>query len=293
MTPAVHLVLLAAQLIFGANHVVAKGVMLHVPPLALAGLRVAVSTPLLLVVAWIRERAHPVRGDLPRLALLGLLGVTANQLLFLLGLRHSTATNASILMLSIPAFTTAVAALLRVERPTRLGALGVAVAMAGALVMLRPQRFSVGAGTLLGDLLLLGNCLCYSFYLVLQRPLLARIPWRTLVAWAFVGGALLTLPVTAPSLAQLAPSGLSARVLLGLAYVTLLATAVGYLLNTWAVLRSSPIVVAAYITLQPLVGGTLAALFLGERIRWQEGIAGALILAGLTLVSWRPRLASG
>ena len=38
------------------------------------------------------------------LALLGFLGVFANQLLFIHGLEHTTATNASILMPSIPVF---------------------------------------------------------------------------------------------------------------------------------------------------------------------------------------------
>ncbi len=73
----------------------------HMPPLALASLRVAGATPLLLLLAWFLERRLPPLRELPVLALLGLLGVTANQLFFIVGLQHTTATNAAILMPSI------------------------------------------------------------------------------------------------------------------------------------------------------------------------------------------------
>ena len=74
----------------------------------------------------------------------------------------------------------------------------------------------------------------------------------------------------------------------GLLLLLLFPTALAYALSTWAVRRSSPALVAAYNTLQPVVACLLAASFLGERFGWPQGVGFALILAGLAQVSTAP-----
>ena len=62
-----------------------------------------------------------------------------------------------------------------------------------------------------------------------------------------------------------------ARRLVGVAYIIAFPTVFAYAASTWAVRRSSPALVAAYNTLQPLVAATLAVVFLGERFGWVGG----------------------
>jgi drug/metabolite transporter (DMT)-like permease len=277
--------LLAVQLIFGGFHVVGKAVLGELEPLALAGLRVVLATPLLAALAWRHDRVLPARRDLPRLALLGLLGIAANQVLFVIGLKYTTAINASILIPSIPVFTVAAAAVLGIERIGRRRLLGVALSVAGALVLVNPLRFAAGGGTALGNGLILVNCLCYALFLVLQRPILKRLPWRTVIAASFVFGGAGVLVVSVPDLAALDPAAVSTGTWIGVAYIALLSTALAYAINTWAVRRSSPALVAAYGTLQPLATAALAATFLGETFGMAEAAGFALIVAGLWLVS--------
>jgi drug/metabolite transporter (DMT)-like permease len=286
--PRVHAALLLVQVIFGGFHVVAKAVLGELPPLALAGIRVALATPLLVLVAWRHDRVLPARRDIPLLVVLGILGVTANQLFFITGLEHTTAINASILMPSMPVFTAATAALLGIERIGSRRLLGIALSVAGALVLVNPFRFTGGQGAALGNLLILINCLSYSLFLVFQRPLLERLPWRTLIAASFVFGSLGVLVVSAPSLAALDFGAVSAPAWLGVLYIALLSTAFAYSISTWAVRRSSPALVSAYSTLQPLATSLLAATLLGERFGWAEGVGLVLIVAGLWQVS-RPQ----
>lgn len=284
---AVHVALLAVQAMFSGLHVVAKLVMVELHPLVLAALRVGVATPVLLAFAWWHDRALPERRDLPRLALLGALGVFGNQVLFICGLSMTTATAAAILMPSIPVFAAGLAIALGIERvgPRRLA--GIALAVAGALVVLGPAGFTLADRAALGNLLVLVNCLFYAGFLVLQRPLLERLPWRTLVAWSFLFGSLGVLAVGGGELAALDPAAVSGPVWLGVAFILIFPTVIGYLLATWAVRRSSPTLVAAYTTLQPLLSALLAAAFLGERIGAAEAAGFALIAGGLWLVSRR------
>lgn len=286
---AVHLALLAVQLSFSGFHVVGKVVLDTLPPLALAATRVMVATPLLVGLAWLKDRRLPGWQHLPHLALLGLLGVFFNQILFVIGLKYTTATNAAILMPSIPVFAVGMGWLTRVERVGPQRIVGVLLAVAGAITLLDPRSFSLKDSTALGTLLILLNCLSYATFLVLQRPLLAKLPWRTVIAWSFLFGSVGVSWVGLPVLATVDPGQVAPAVWLGVLYIAIFPTFLGYLLNTWAVRRSSATLAAAYTTVQPLLTALLAMIFLAERIGLPQ-IAGFMLIAtGLWLVSWRRR----
>ena len=282
---AVHAALLLVQVAFGGFHVVAKALLSGMPPMLVVGLRVAIATPLLAAIAWRRDRTVPSARDWAWLLLLGSLGVTANQILFIIGLNHTTASNASILMTSLPVFAVAAGALLGVERLGARRLLGIALAVGGALVMVRPGRLDTGGSTTLGNLLILGNALAYALFLVLQRPILRRLPWRTVIAGSFLCGGPLVLIASLPTLAATDWGALPTASWMGVAYIALFATVFAYAANTWAVRRSSPALVAAYGMLQPVVTAGLATVFLGETLGWVEGAGFALIVAGLWQVS--------
>lgn len=282
--------LVGVQLLFGGFHVVAKALLGELEPLAVAALRVLGATPLLMLWAWRHDRVLPGRRELPHLALLGLLGIFTNQVLFMIGLSYTTANNAAILMPSIPVFAVAVAALLRVERigPRRLQ--GIFLSAAGAVVMLDPRRFSLAEDTVFGNLLILINCLSFAAFLVLQRPVLHRLPWRTVIAWAFLFGGAGVLAVSATTLAAVPFGRLGGPVWWGLFYVVVLSTAGGYALNTLAVKRSSPALAAAFTNLQPVITAGLAFALLGEELGLRELLGFVLIASGLLRVSRRARV---
>jgi len=284
--------LLLVQVCFSSLQVVGKIVLADLPPLALAATRVLIATPILLWIAWRHDRFVPARGDWPRLALLGGLGIFANQILFLLGLSFTTATSAGVLMPSIPVFTAAIAGMLGIERLNGRRLAGILCAAAGAVALLDPASLDVSNRGSIGNLLILGNCLAYSLFLVGQRPLLARIPWRTLIAWSFLTGGLATVAVAAPSLLRVDWAALAPKTLGGVLWIGLVPTAFAFALNTWAVRRTSPAMVAAFITLQPLLTTAGAIAVLGEQPGWHQASGFALIAGGLALVASARRGAS-
>jgi drug/metabolite transporter (DMT)-like permease len=277
----VHLTLLAVQACFGGFHVVAKAVLGEIAPLAVVALRVSLAAPILLILAWRHDRVIPERRDWPTLALLGGLGIFANQVLFILGLQRTTATNAAILMPLMPVVAAAAGAALGIDFVTARRWLGIGLSVTGALVMVNPLSFSNGGERVTGNLMILGNCASYALFLVLQRPILARLPWRTVIAWSFLFGGAGVLAVAGPTLAAFHPASVSPAAWVGIAYIVLLATVFSYAAATWAVRRSSPTVVAAYSTVQPLLTAALAATFLGEKLGWADAAGFALITLGL------------
>ncbi len=286
----VHAALLFVQATFGAFHVFGKYVLAYLDPASVASLRALGATPLLFLLGIRAQPRVPRRGDLWRLALLGFLGVFGNQLLFIVGLRHSTATNAGILMLTIPVFVALVAGALGVERVGWRRWQGILLSMAGALVMLGGAGLSLEREHLLGNGLLVLNCVCYALYLVLLRPVLQRVHPVAAVGWAFLFGGTGVVVAGLPQLLNAPLASLPTSAWVSLGYIVLVPTVVNYALSGWAVGRSSPALVAAYTTLQPVAATSLAVAFLGEEAGVKELVGFLLIVTGLVRVATSPEV---
>ncbi len=284
------LALIFVQVTFGGFHVIGKFVLGQLHPFAVAGVRVAAATPLLMLIAWLIDRKLPKIKDIPLLILLGSLGVFANQFFYILGLKYTSATHTGILMPTIPVFAAAAAVFFKVESLDRNKMLGVACTVAGSLVMMDFQHVSIAQNMFLGNMLLLINCMSFALYLVLQKPLLKRLPPLTVTAWSFLFGGSMTICITGRRIVELLSADLSPAIIWSLVYVVMIATVLNYFLNSWAVGRSSPSMVSAFITLQPVSTAVLAMFILGENPGYREGLGFLIIICGLFLVGIRQRV---
>jgi drug/metabolite transporter (DMT)-like permease len=283
----VHAALAVAQTGFALFPIFGKLALGSISPFVLAAIRV-VSAAVLLELVRRGSGAPPVsRADRPQLVLYALLGVSFNQVLFILGLSMTTAIHTTILMSSIPVFTLAAAALLRHETLSTRAVAGTLLAGSGALLLLSARGFDWQSRYFRGDLLLLANCLSYSLFLVLSRRILARCEPMTFVAAIFRYGAIPIVLVSIPSLWSFSPSAVTAVAWVSLAAIVLFSTAIPYFLNTWALARTDASRVAAYVFFQPLVASALAILVLRERPGWTTAGAALLILSGLAVSSIR------
>ena len=277
----VHAALLGAQTGFALFPIFGKLALSTIPPLVLAALRI-VSAALLLDLLRRLASAPPVAPrDRGATLLYALLGASANQVLFVFGLSLTTAINTTVLTAAIPVLTLAAAVMLGRERLTARAAVGVALAGAGALVLLNVQNFDWNSRLLRGNLLLLASSLGYSFYLVLSRPLLARTRALSFVSAVFLYGAPPIVALAIPALRRFSPSGVSTRSWWSLAAVVLFCTVLPYLFNSWALARAKASQVAFYVFVQPLIASTLAIVILGETLTGKTLAAAGLIFAGL------------
>lgn len=218
-----------------------------------------------------------------KLAIAGLsvLGITLNQTLFLIGLRQTSSTAAALLSVTIPVFTAAIAAVMRIERLTTVLALGLALAVVGVLCLTGVRSIDRGAA------IVTLNSLSYSSYLVLSRKLIQKLGALTVVTWIFVFGALSFAPIGVPQIVANAPHW-TARSWAFVAYIVAVPTIVAYLFNAWALGRSTPSLVTIYVSVQPLIAALLGWVQLGTPLTQRLLVAAAFILAGVALVVTRP-----
>lgn len=283
-----HLALLGVQLCFGLFPIFGKLAMRHFDPRAVAVWRILVGSGALLALAFARHgrAALPRAGDLPRLFLCALLGVAINMVAFLEGLRRSTTVNAACLMPVIPVYTLFIAVLVGQERfDPRRGA-GIALALAGTLLVVFQKGPELGPEHLEGNLLFVLNTASYALYLVLAKPLLARYSPLVVTTWVFALS-LWTIPFFRGA-APLVPDGASTASWLSLGYILVFATLVAYLLNAFALSVVSASTTATYILLQPLITAVAGVLVLGESVQPRTWLAAAAILAGVWLVVKAP-----
>jgi drug/metabolite transporter (DMT)-like permease len=279
----VHLALSSAQLGFAFFPIFGKLALATIPPMVLAAVRVVAASLLLGLFQRLArgERIEP--GDRKRILLYALLGVSFNQVLFILGLSLTTAIHTSILTAMIPVYTLVAAALLGHERLTPRAAVALALAGAGALLLLEAERFQWRNADLRGDLLLVANGISYAFYLVLSRPILARYRVLPVVSGVFAYGTLPIVLAALPAFTRFSPGRVTAVGWASLAAVTVFCTVLPYLWNSWALARTHASRVAFYIFVQPVIASALAVALLGEHLTVRTAAAALLILSGLAV----------
>jgi drug/metabolite transporter (DMT)-like permease len=284
--PLVHLALVVVQLLFASLAIAGRFVLPHFPAGALVTVRVLGATLVLFALnvaterEWVRDRR-----DLLQLAVLGMLGIAANQTLFLYGLRHTTAINATILVSTVPVFTVLGSVLTGREPASFLKFAGIALAGAGAVYLIGPDRISLSPDVALGNALIVVGMVCYAAYFLYSKSILRRYDSVTVSFYVMFFASFGVLPFGIGAAQQMSFRDISGTIWIWVAYIVVFPTIVTYLLNLWALKRASSNLVAVYIYLQPIFAAAVAPVILtGEDLSLRTAIAGLSIFAGLGAV---------
>jgi drug/metabolite transporter (DMT)-like permease len=287
---APHLALVAVQVMFGTWPIFGKIALRSVSSTSLVGFRIfGAAIVFSLLQRRFRELLQLPKRVIAWLVLSSLLGVVINQLLFVKGLSLTTAINATLLTTTIPVFTLAVSIALGYDRASLRHILGIAVAAAGVVYLVDPWRASFSTQTTLGNILIIVNSFSYGAYIAISRNLFRRYGALNVITWIFLIGALITSPVAGYAWATNGLENLSTAAWVAVAYIILVPTVGAYYLNSWAITRVPPSVVAVYIYLQPVLAFGLAPLILGESWNSRTIVACLLIFTGVAVVTIRGR----
>lgn len=259
-----HLALFLVNTFYGANHVIAKGIMPNIlTPNVFIFLRVAGATSLFWIIHLFQKgREKIARKDLPRLAACGLFGVATNQLFFFHGLNLSSAINSGIIMTLNPIMVVILSYFILKEAITPYRVAGIILGATGA-ILLTISSSSKSSELALGDLFLLINAASYAIYLVIAKPLMTKYKPLTVITYTFLFGFLFVVlfPPTLGDLFQTDFSLLTGAVLGKVLYVIVCVTFLAYLLTMYGLSKLSPSVSSAYIYLQPVLVIFFAILF--------------------------------
>lgn len=286
------LLMLTAVLIWGINFTAVKFALREFSPMAFNGVRFSLATVAMSIIllreAWSARDPGLLqlpRRDWLRVGLLGLLGNTLYQLLFINGINFTTPANSSLLMASAPIWVAVVGYLMRIERISWLMWVGILLSFAGMVVLITGSsgRLSVGGSTLVGDLMLLGCAILWAIYTTLSKPFLGRYSPLKLTTWTMITG---TVPLALICLPAILRQDWRAVSWLGwgaLLFSALFAVVVGYLVWYTSVQRVGNARTVIYSNLTPVFAIVFAWFTLGSTLTWLQALGAVIVLAGLIL----------
>ncbi len=279
-------------LFWSGNFLIARLMRDAIPPFQMSFWRWTLAFVILLPFAWStgRERWLELRRELPYLALLGAVGVTAFNCFIYVALHHTTVVNAALINSLMPAVTFLFAlALLREPLPPRR-ILGLAVSLAGAAIIVSRGRPSdlLGLAFNRGDLLVLLGLTFWAGYTVLIRWRPTRLPPNLFLAATAGLGALLHLPLVAWELATSGAFTLDAASAAALLYFAIFPSVLAYIFWNRAVATLGPGRTGMFMHLMPIFSAVLAVVFLRESFLAYHAVGIVLIVCGITLVTRPP-----
>ena len=258
-----HFALLLVNVLYGASHILAKGVMPnYLSPSVFILLRVVGAVVLFWSILYFSKIKKIYNKDLLRFVFCGFFGVALNQLCFFHGLNLSSSINSGIIMTLNPIVVVFLSFLFLKEKLSFYRILGVLLGAAGAC-LLTLDGFSVNSASAFGDLLLLVNCTSYAFYLVLAKPLMSKYEPLTVITYVFSFGMIFVLlyPPTLVELSNTQFNNIPFDAWLKIIYIIVGVTFLTYLLTLYGLKFLSASTSSSYIYTQPIMVIIFAYLF--------------------------------
>ena len=285
--------LLSVVGLWASTFIITKDLYDTLTPLAFTGARfslmIVFSWSVLLVQARRRgtlaSAVRVKRSDLPRFLLAGVTGYTLYQLGFALGLDRTSPFSSALLIAMVPVVTVVLLAALG-ERTPRIAWIGLAVAVAGAIVFLIDKRGD-GGGTVTGDVLSLGAAFAFATYGVVNRPLTKAYSPATATAYAVTLGGVPLLAICAPAMTDQDWGAVGAWQWFAIAYMVILPVYVAYMLWNWAIARRGVAAATRFSLLVPVVSGLLSAIVFSEAFGPVKLLGGGIVLLGLAIARRR------
>ncbi len=285
--------LLLLGALWGGSFFLIKLAVATLPPVTVAAGRILVGA--LLRGAVLAARGMRLPGDpgvWGRLALMGTIGTVLPFALINWGETQIDSGLAAILMSAVPLLTIVLGHVLRAdERVTAGKAIALALGGAGVVALIGPDALSGLAGTLLGQLAMLGACLCYAVNGLTARSLKGQ-PAEVVTSGMLITAAIVAVPLSLilerPWQGEASTLSLLAVVALGV-----LPTALGYIV-AFRIISSAGAGFASFNNyLVPIFGVIWGTLLLGEELEPRALLALALIFLGLAAPRLLTRRASG
>ncbi len=275
---------------FGSNPVIGRALTEVFGPAQLTVFRWTCGALLFAGIAWLRgprERWPCDTAEWSALLGLGVLGLGICSYASYRGVQETTAISFGMIFACTTAAVVACEWAMGVARATALLLSGMALCLAGAVIIITRGQLAVLAGFALntGELWALVTVSAWTAYtLIIKRVRITATPCVVFVATC-IAGAVTNIPIAVVETLRQGLPVLHPHHIAWLVALVLFGGAAGFIAYNVAVQRVGAVVTSAAMTLNPLTTAVLAFALLGERMGWYHAAGGALVIGGLALIN--------
>lgn len=284
-----HTAVLLANIIFGLGVPVTKLLLDQwVSPMAYMATRCLGAAAIFWLISLFLPREKVAPRDLTVIILGGLLGIVVSQTLTAWALTFTTPVYFSLIATLTPVATMLCATLFIGEKISTRGVVGVALGVAGAMLMVFiGWQGGSGKNDILGIALTLLSMFTWAVYLIITRKVSARYTAVTQMKWVFLASAIAVLPFSLTDLqsATLYSAATQWSGLAEMAFIVVFATVAGYFAIPFAMRYLKATTVSVYTNLQPIVASLVAIALSQDVLTWDKPVALVLVLLSAWLVT--------
>lgn len=277
--------LVTVYILWGSTYLAIRFAVETLPPFLMAGVRFLIAGAIL--YGWRRLRGEP------RPTWIGWRAATVVGALLLLGGNGGVVwseqwveSGTAALMVATVPFWMVLFDWIRPggTRPRAVVWTGIVMGLIGVAMLVGRPDFSGGHG--MGELVLLFAAMSWA-----AGSLYARTPAlpSSLLATGMemlAGGVLLTVfGIAIGELGDVDPATFSTRSILAMAYLIVFGSLLGFTCYVWLLRVASPALVSTYAYVNPVVAVALGAMFAGEVLTPRIGVAAAVIVGGVVLIT--------
>ena len=281
-----HLGLILSYVIWAVNYPLYKVIMPHyISPYAMT-MRVVGVAALLAFGSMLFVPIEPVRRQdiLKLVAAAALMGI-AKKLFLMVGIQHTSPIDASIIATLGPILVLVISVMFLVDRFTPMKVLGMALGLAGALVViLSGNGMQAPSDKLEGNAVVLLAIVASSFSMVWLKELIMRYKPITLLRWIYPVAAVMMLPVGLGPLLSTDFSAMPAHVAWIVAYVAVVPTFGPNYLLIYSLHYVKPTISSVYFYLEPVIATAISVAMHMDTLSWDRALASLAVFAGVLLV---------
>lgn len=277
-----YLKLALASIIWGVAWPLARYSVEQIGPFMTGGFRFALAfvffVPFLFYPKRVKITARSILYVIP----LGLTGFYINNLVSYLGLQYTTATTASIIVMSNPLNIAVLSYIFLKDKLNAAGAVSIGLSLAGALIVIVKGDFLAlrNLDVNIGNVLVSLSAVCWSVYSILIKKFESEVGSIENITFGTLIAALGFLPWSFETTA-------AAHISLGLAgailFLSLCNTNLAFYFWSEGIRDANPNAAAIFFGLIPLSAVAVENVMYGERLATFHVIGGSLIFVGILL----------
>ncbi len=218
--------------------------------------------------------------DILWLLVTGIMGIPVSMVLFQIGVMHSNASTASVIICINPLFTMVIAHFFMGEFMNRMKVVSMVIALVGIFFMIRPWDMQAG-NTPRGAIEMLLSAITFSIYTVMGKRSTQKTGTLVQTAFSFLMGSAVLL-VMILGMGRPVMAGVTDHIWLVL-YIGIFVTGVGYWSYFQAIKKSDASTGSIAFLIKPAIAPVMAVLILHEIMLWNTVLGIILVLSGSIL----------